>query len=197
VEKIRWFISWLTKWFILCLFFKEESNDIKTKNNSSSSKENKKVLTSKNSKRNLKENDGIVDQEELEKYAKATRAFRNRNKKTYNELALSDVLSGIDTDEDNLSKSSKRIKTNNTPPKAILNDSPINNNTNSRNTEMVHRLKLVEKLLNDMMKSQDGWPFLKPVSRRDVRINFVFNFIHGQIKLNFFSKINRRQIILK
>ena len=85
-------------------------------------------------------------------------------------MALSDVLSGIDTDEDNLSKSSKRGKTDTTPTKTILNDSPINNNTNSRNTEMVHRLKVVEKLLNDMMKSSDGWPFLKPVSRRDVSL---------------------------
>ena len=154
----------------LFIYFIDKSSDGKSKNNSSSSKENKKVLTSKNSKRNLKENDAIVDQEEIEKYAKATRAFRNRNKKTYNEVALCDVLSGIDTDEDNLSKSSKRVKTNTTPTKTILNDSPINNNTNSRNTEMVHRLKVVEKLLNDMMKSSDGWPFLKPVSRRDVSL---------------------------
>ena len=136
------------------------------------------MLTSKNSKRNLKENE-VVDEEEIEKYAKATRAFRNRNKKTYNELTLSDGFSGIDTDEDNLSKSSKRIKTN-TPEKIILNDSPLNNNTNSRNTEMVHRLKLVEKLLNDMMKSQDGWPFLKPVSRRDV---IIFNKIYRKTSL--------------
>jgi hypothetical protein len=131
--------------------------------NSSSSKENKKVLTSKNSKRNLKENE--LDSEEAEEYAKATRGFRNRNKKTYNE-ALSDEMSIADTDEDNASsKTKKRVKTS---EKAILNDSLMNNNTNSRNIEMVQRLKLVENLLNDLMKSKDGWPFLKPVSRKDV-----------------------------
>ena len=53
---------------------------------------------------------------------------------------------------------------------AILNDFQINN-TNSRNTEMVHRLKLVEKILNDLMKNPDSWPFLKPVSRREVIFN--------------------------
>lgn len=44
----------------------------------------------------------------------------------------------------------------------------INNNTSSRNTEMAHRLKVVEKILNDMMKSADAWPFLRPVSKRKV-----------------------------
>ena len=47
------------------------------------------------------------------------------------------------------------------------------NNTNSRNTEMVHRLKLVEKILNDLMKNSDSWPFLKPVSRREVNSNKI------------------------
>lgn len=36
---------------------------------------------------------------------------------------------------------------------------------------MVHRLKLVEKILNDLMKNPDSWPFLKPVSRREVIFN--------------------------
>ena len=40
-------------------------------------------------------------------------------------------------------------------------------NTNSRNTEMAQRLKIIEKLLNDMMKHPDAWPFLKPVFKRD------------------------------
>lgn len=40
-------------------------------------------------------------------------------------------------------------------------------NTNSRNTEMATRLKVIEKLLNDMMKLSDAWPFLKPVVKRD------------------------------
>ena len=149
--------------------FKDNKKDSKVKN-SSSSKENKKVLTSKDSKRNLKENEVAVDEEEVEKYEKATRAFRNRNKKTYNELALNDELSSMDTDEDSINKSSKRIKTTRTstttPEKAILNDSLMNNNTNSRNTEMVQRLKLVEKLLNEIMKSNDSWPFLKPVRKK-------------------------------
>ena len=129
------------------------------------------MLTSKTSKRNLKENE--IDGEELEEYAKATRGFRNRNKKTYSE-ALSDEMS-LNGDDDNntSSKSSKRAKNS---EKAILNDSGTNsNNTNSRNTEMVHRLKVVENLLNDMMKSKDGWPFLKPVSRRDVNMIYTFH----------------------
>jgi bromodomain adjacent to zinc finger domain protein 1A len=143
------------------------TSDNKQSNNSSS-KENKKQQTLKTQgKRNLKENEA-VDEEDIEKFAKVTRAFRNRNKKSYNESGGG----GAFTDEDTSGKSSpnKRIKTITTvttPEKAILNDSLLNNNTNSRNTEMVHRLKVVEKHLNEMMKSQDGWPFLKPVSRRD------------------------------
>ncbi len=41
-------------------------------------------------------------------------------------------------------------------------------NTSSRNTDVGQRLKVVEKLLNDLMKHKDAWPFLKPVSKREV-----------------------------
>jgi hypothetical protein len=63
------------------------------------------------------------------------------------------------------------------------------NNTSSRNTEMAHRLKLIEKLLNDMMKHSDAWPFLKPVSRREVyycSLCLIFSFVCIKIKLIYF-----------
>ena len=47
-------------------------------------------------------------------------------------------------------------------------------NTNSRNTDVDKRLKVAEKLLNDLIKHEDGWPFLKPVSKRDVNIYVLF-----------------------
>lgn len=42
------------------------------------------------------------------------------------------------------------------------------NNTSSRNTELATRVKTIEKILNDLMKHKDAWPFLKPVSKRQV-----------------------------
>ena len=35
---------------------------------------------------------------------------------------------------------------------------------------MTHRLKITENLVSDLMKHADAWPFLKPVSKREVNI---------------------------
>lgn len=42
---------------------------------------------------------------------------------------------------------------------------------------MAHRLKVVEKILNDMMKSPDAWPFLRPVTKRKVNNNQFINLL--------------------
>jgi hypothetical protein len=49
--------------------------------------------------------------------------------------------------------------------------------TNSRNTDVEHwcRLtKITEKLLTDLMKHDDCWQFLKPVSKRAVRNTYNY-----------------------
>lgn len=43
----------------------------------------------------------------------------------------------------------------------------LNMNTSSRNTDVGQRIKVIEKLINELMKHEDGWPFLKPVSKRE------------------------------
>jgi bromodomain adjacent to zinc finger domain protein 1A len=85
-----------------------------------------------------------------------------------NYAEVSDDLTDPD-DSPGYHKAPKRNKTlsaASNSSKPVLNDS-LHSNTNSRNTEMVDRLKKVERLLNDMMKHKDSWPFLKPVSKRD------------------------------
>jgi len=72
---------------------------------------------------------------------------------------MSEDISGTDEDT-KMIYHNKRIKMQSKPV--------MTNDTSSRNTELAHRLKVIEKLLNDMMKHTDGWPFLKPVSKRDV-----------------------------
>lgn len=39
---------------------------------------------------------------------------------------------------------------------------------------MTQRLKLTEKLVGDLMKHSDAWPFLKPVTKREVCIHHLF-----------------------
>jgi bromodomain adjacent to zinc finger domain protein 1A len=42
------------------------------------------------------------------------------------------------------------------------------NDTSSRNVETTQRMKAVEALVNELMKHEDCWPFLKPVPKREV-----------------------------
>jgi len=97
-----------------------------------------------------------------------TLSGRNSRTRLTNYNELSEDVSG--TDEDTKTNN-KRVKTTQSKSAAMTND------TSSRNTELAHRLKVIEKLLNDMMKHQDGWPFLKPVSRREVKFTlFIYLF---------------------
>jgi len=89
-----------------------------------------------------------------------TRSTRNRSR-PYSEI--NDDLSANGTDDDSAQSRPKRAKKNSEEKTAFASSS----NTSSRNTEMGHRMKLIEKILNDMMKSPDAWPFLKPVSKRN------------------------------
>ncbi len=50
----------------------------------------------------------------------------------------------------------------------ILAPVDFNFNSSSRNTELIQRLKITEKLVADLMKHPDAWPFLKPVTKREV-----------------------------
>jgi hypothetical protein len=43
----------------------------------------------------------------------------------------------------------------------------LNLNSSSRNNKIQQRLKLTEKLLGEMAKHKDAWPFLKPVTKRE------------------------------
>lgn len=86
---------------------------------------------------------------------KPGRNSRTRLKQDYTEF--SEDVSGTDDDS---RANTKRLKTQ-------KNSLPITD-TSSRNTELNHRLKVIEKLLNDLIKHTDGWPFLKPVQKRDV-----------------------------
>jgi len=89
------------------------------------------------------------------KTTKVESSRHSRGKKpVYNELSDEDLT---ETDDD-FGKNTKRTKNK-------VNEFGLNN-TSSRNTEMAHRRKVVETLLNDLMKNPDCWPFLKPVSRR-------------------------------
>lgn len=112
-------------------------------------------------KRKITANNITTKKESASTISKATinsktgRSSRSRLKPDYHEL--SEDLSG--TDEDSKTVNSKRIKMQSKPV--------MTNDTSSRNTELAHRLKVIEKLLTDMMKHNDGWPFLRPVSKRD------------------------------
>jgi bromodomain adjacent to zinc finger domain protein 1A len=44
------------------------------------------------------------------------------------------------------------------------------NDTSSRNVETTQRMKSVEALVNELMKHEDCWPFLKPVPKREVSV---------------------------
>ncbi len=50
------------------------------------------------------------------------------------------------------------------------------NTSSSRNTEMNQRLKVSEKLIADLIKHTDAWPFLKPVTKREVSIQNSSSF---------------------
>jgi hypothetical protein len=85
----------------------------------------------------------------------------------YNEI--SEEISESDTDKPAAKRSRQKAA------HQSANSDFLMNNTSSRNTEMAHRLKLIEKLLNDMMKHSDAWPFLKPVSRREVLLLLILS----------------------
>ena len=59
----------------------------------------------------------------------------------------------------------------------VLISAPVdfNFNSSSRNTELTQRLKITEKLVADLMKHSDAWPFLKPVTKREVNFQFSFS----------------------
>jgi hypothetical protein len=71
-----------------------------------------------------------------------------------------------DDDENPTPKSTKRMRNSG------HSDFHINLAT-ARNNEDTLRLKICDKLVSELMKNENSWPFLKPVSKRDVSI-YVF-----------------------
>ena len=49
--------------------------------------------------------------------------------------------------------------------------------SSSRDTEMNQRLKISEKLIADLIKHTDAWPFLEPVKKREVSFQNSSSFL--------------------
>ena len=51
---------------------------------------------------------------------------------------------------------------------------------------MTQRLKTTENLLSDLIKHTDSWPFIKPVTKREVLLKLIFLFIKLKL-IQFFN----------
>lgn len=61
-----------------------------------------------------------------------------------------------------------------------------------RGNSKVQQMKVCEDMVNDLMREEAAWPFLKPVSKKLVRLPFYTGKISGDdTSLDLFNSINR------
>jgi bromodomain adjacent to zinc finger domain protein 1A len=84
----------------------------------------------------------------------------------YNESATNSGNNSDEEEELHAGKKTKRTKSQNNNNNTSTNGS-FTNDTSSRNSELTQRMKEIESILNELMKHEDSWPFLKPVPKRE------------------------------
>ncbi len=92
-----------------------------------------------------------------------------RNKQVNYAESTEEFYTDDDVNHDNSTKTTKRARNNQHSDFHV-------NLASSRNSEDTQRLKICDKLLGELMKNEKSWPFLKPVSKRDVGLMVFFHF---------------------